>query len=209
MNSGNKNTITSNVANAFDNIIKIYSETALLLKDFSAELSNMGFSIYPHGKENAIETNHSKSLNSSLNWLITQCTRCFVPENSNHSKRHIAITVIFHMEKHPNTEPQVIVSVMESDKHYSWLYCAYCNTDGVNRNIENKFKYSYRRKKFNHFPGSKESNNKMIEFIYTKDEQHRGSFIAMPLLQIDSVEKVKKLANQMVEYWKERDGKAI
>ncbi len=179
----------SNAKNAFDNVVKIYKETSFFLKDISTNLNERNFVATSGNIENY--GGYSRSLDWTSCWLLRCAELRFKYKEDN--SRLISFTISF------LTGPNLIVGVLENMYDIGLLYELWCN--------ENKeYKYSHQEKEINYSLENKDTDGKVIDFIFREDDKKKGFFFAKPLLSIKNYDDVKSLSEKVVDLWEDKYG---
>jgi len=171
--------MANDVMNSFGNVAKIYEETSFLLSDFSDEMSRLGFVRMNPGSSIGTET--SKSIGSPRHWHVRYASLSFKPEGQDSDEPSVCITVIFCDYVGEPIMPYLIAGFVNLEWHYYNFNNAYLDA----------------KERFEGNDGK-----------WTELDKGNGYAIAQPLLQVGSVEDVKKLAQDVVKCWKEKVGKA-
>ena len=181
--TSNDQDMTDNVKNSFDNVAKIYEETSFLLKDFSKEITGLGFD--KEMPNDGIGTHGSTSIDYPKQWPVRYASLFFMPKDQVDKKRYVCITAIFYDDSGELITPCLVTGVIKTSQEYLVLKQKYgVLYDGY---LKDKDKFEGKDGKFVELDG-------------------KGSVIAQPLLQINSAEEVKNLAQRMVDCWTEKFG---
>lgn len=194
--------LSENVKTSFDNVVKIYEESSLLLKDLDAELEKLGFGKI---KGNEISTSTSKHIDRPRDWLPRYATLFFEAKAEPNSKRLLSATVMyFDLELF---KPCLIMGVVENfdgPKYNNW----WMDRVFFHRTVEgNSSMFSYYGK------GNKSIKSPHLDWQSEGDEwgfkrlhdgatsyPKAGKLFAVPLLEIKS-EDVVKLAERVSKFW--------
>ncbi|MDA8014553.1 MAG: hypothetical protein MPK09_02940 [Gammaproteobacteria bacterium] len=168
---------TENVVNAFDNVIKVYTETSFLLKSFADVMQSHDMLRVRQG--NAVSITTSKSIERPEEWL---------PPFAGLKFRH---------KEETKDSPRVAVVAAFLGVEEKWTPCLFVGVIGAGMNIEPL--YRYLRDKKEEFV----QNADNIAAVSTE----RGVFKALPLLQVSDESVVKGLAEWAIGCWKEKHGK--
>ena len=170
----------TNVKTSFDNIVKVYEESSLLLKDLIAEIEKKGFR---KKRGNEIGSYISKHIDAPKNWFARYATLFFEAIGSKYS---LSATIIYFDDLEP-FKPCLIMGVIKNidgnTKNYNWWM------DNVFFNRENKFSY-YGKDNKNiespHLDWQKEGNEWVFERRHDEATSYPedGKLFAVPLLEI-------------------------
>ena len=198
----NTEVLSENVKISFDNIIKVYEESSLLLKDLVAELEKIGFEKV---KGNEISAYVSKHIDKPHNWLAGYAALSFKNKAEPDSKRPLFVTVIYFDLVPKAVEPYLIMGVCEmfdgGSWDYWWMHYAFFNGDNMFRyyGSDNKMlsiespHLAWQSKKGEW--GFKVPNDGATTW------PKAGKLLAVPLLEIKS-EDIGKLAERGAKLWK-------
>ena len=188
--STNDQNLTDDVKNAFDIVTKIYKESSFLLKEFASTLDEHEFvSVSKTPMENY--GGYTRSLGYTEGWLVNCAELRFKSPEETHNDRLISVTVSFRSFSSYKelSESYLIVGILENmEDSIGWLYAAYHNEG-------NGYEYAH--------PKSEWQKEELVDFTVSKDRKRKGCFLATPLLQVQSVEDVKRLTGKIVARWKE------
>ena len=206
----NEESLLKNVNNAFDYVVKVYEESALLLEDFTTELGKLEFEAM---EGNKVGFGRSRSIKSPRNWLTKYITRMFTPKGKSDNKDLLFVTIIYFNldDSYPKAmTPYLIVGVAENRKddkknsrQFKWIYSAFLN--------EGK-KFKYPDNDDIESPEKDWSLDKEWEFTYcgidkkSKNYPESGKLFAVPLLCVRP-EQVEELAKKGKKLWEDKFGK--
>ena len=190
--------LSENVKTSFDNIVKVYEESSLLLKDLDAELEKIGFGKI---KGNEISTYISKHVDKPRDWLFRYATLFFEATAEPNSERLLSATVMY-FDLEP-FNPCLIMGVVENfddnkKNYYWWMDHVFFNrTVGM---------FSYYGKgnksiKSPHLDWQSEGDEWGFERLRDDTSYPKaGKLFAVPLLEIKR-EDVVKLAERVSKLW--------
>ena len=193
-------TLSENVKISFDNIVKVYEESSLLLKDLVAELEKKEFEKI---QGNEIAAYVSKHIDKPQWWFPSYASFSFKRKDEPDSKRLLSATVLYFDFDPKVLKPYLIMGVCEmfdgGSWGYWWMYEAFFNS-------ENMFRYYENNKIQNIGSPHLAWKNELDEwgFKMLKDREtywpKAGKLFAVPLLEIKS-EDVGKLAERVSKLW--------
>lgn len=190
--------LSENVKTSFDNIVTVYEESSLLLKDLDAKLEKIGFGKI---KGNEISTSTSKHIGKPRDWLFRYATLFFKAKDEPNSKRLLSATVMyFDLELF---KPCLIMGVVENfddTKNYNW----WMDYVFFNRNVDMFRYYGKGNKsiKSPHLDWQKEGDEWGFKRLHDGATSYpkAGKLFAVPLLEIKP-EDVVNLAERVSKLW--------
>ena len=126
--------LSEHIKISFDNTVKVYEESSLLLKDLVAELEKIGFEKV---KGNEISAYVSKHIDKPRNWLAGYAALSFKIKAEPDSKHLLFATVIYFDLVPKAVKPYLIMGVCEmfdgGSWDYWWMHYAFFNGEKMFR----------------------------------------------------------------------------
>ena len=195
--------LSENVKTSFDNIVKIYEESSILLGDLVAELEKKGLKKI---KGNEMSSYMSKLIDSPKYWFVRYAVLFFKAKDQQDNYRLLSITVCYVDHVFKAIEPYLIVGVGETpnfdvSKDYWWLYSAFYNDEKdfvYYDNDNDRLKIISPRQVWQH--QEQEWTFKLSDAKSNTSYPKVGKLFAAPLLEIKS-EDVGNLAERGANLW--------
>ena len=190
------------IKNSFDIVARVYEESSFLLKDLAEELEKMGFEKL---QGNEIGTETSRLIDKWKKWLPRYASFFFKSKDELDSKRLLSITAIYFDIDLKVVKPYFIIGVSEmfdgGKWDYWWMDAAFFNRDDMFRYYGKDNEALCIESPRQNWQSKEDEWGFKVPNERSTSYPKAGKLFAIPLLEINNIEDIKKLACRGSKLW--------
>lgn len=190
------------IKQSFDIVAEVYDESSFLLNDLAVKLEKLGFEKL---NERTITKDLSKHINYPRYWLTRYAALFFTAKAEPNSKRLLSTTISYFDVELKASKPFIIVGVGEKSGNgnweYWWMHEAFFNGSDMFRYYGRDNEVLSIRSPQQDWPGKEDEWGFKVPDDRATSYPKAGKLFAVPLIEINNSEDVKKLADRGAKLW--------